>query len=432
MRLQKISLKIDRKLKILYNNGMEHSSKNYTAAVIGGGASGMAAALFLASAGIGKILLLERNDRVGRKLSATGNGQGNVTNERMGADHYFSDDLEKVGEILRAFGKDDLLRFLTESGGYFTADEEGRVYPASRQAASVTDILRFALSARGVAVKTGEQVKRAEKRKGLFCVETDRGDYRARYLLIAAGGKASPHFGSDGNGYALAQKFGHTVTPLSPALVQLKTEREPIKGLKGIRCDCGVTLKRGGVPLYACRSDVIFTDYGVSGNAIFKTSSRAAEGDTLSLDFLPECGAGELSALLRHKARLCGALASEDLLRCIVNSAAARAVMRSLGIGADIKCGALAGRADEIAARVKDFRLQIAGSMGFDNAQVTKGGIPLAETDGFLMSKREEGLFFAGEILNVDGECGGYNLQWAFSSGVRCARRIAELYHEDR
>lgn len=411
---------------------MDKKNAEYSAAIVGGGASGMLAALCLADAGVKDVLILERNDRLGRKLSATGNGQGNVTNADMGAEHYFSSDAEKVGKILGAFGKEELLRYLTSLGGYFTADDEGRVYPASRQAASVTDILRFALGARGVCVRTGECVLSAKKQNGAFAVRTDKGTYRARFLLIAAGGKASPHFGSDGNGYMLAKGFGHSVTELSPALVQLKTERECIKGLKGMRVCCGARLIRGGKELYACRGDVIFTDYGVSGNAVFKISSRAREGDVLSLDFLPECDQNELAAILRRKAAAFASLPSEDLLRCIVNSAAARAVMRSLEIGADKRCGALAGRAEEISARVKGFRVKIEGSAGFENAQVTKGGIPLSETDEHLMSQKERGLFFAGEILDVDGECGGYNLQWAFSSGARCAKRMSELLYADR
>lgn len=392
----------------------------------------MMAALFLADAKIKNVLLFERNERLGKKLSATGNGQGNISNENMGAHRYFSSDTEKVAQVISAFGREDLVRFLTSLGGFFVSDGEGRIYPSSRQAASVTDILRFALAERGVTVKTGEFVKKLVRKGDLFCLETDKDSYAARYALIAAGGKASPHFGADGNGYVLAQGFGHSVTALSPALVQLKTERESIRGLKGIRMDCGVRLLRRGEEMYACRGDVIFTDYGVSGNAVFKISSYTSEGDVLSLDLLPECGEAALARLLKDKAERWSHLAADELLRCIVNSAAARSLMRSLGVRADEKCGALSGRAGEIAARVKNFCLRVTGSMGFENAQVTRGGVPLSETDEYLMSKREKGLFFAGEILDVDGECGGYNLQWAFSSGVRCARRIAELWNEDR
>lgn len=411
---------------------MDKRDALYAAAIVGGGAAGMLAAIALSDAGVKDILLLERNDRLGKKLSATGNGQGNVTNADMNVSHYFSSDTEKVKEVLSAFGKDELLAYLTSLGGCFAADGEGRVYPTSRQAASVTDILRYALAERGVCVKTGEFVLSAKKSGKEFRLKTDKGEYSARCLLIAAGGKASPHFGTDGNGYALAENFGHSVTRLSPALVQLKTERDGIKGLKGVRIDCNARLLRGERELYACRGDVIFTDGGVSGNAVFKISSRAEKGDFLSVDLLPDCGKEALASLISAKAERWATYSSEELLRCIVHTAAARAVMRSLGIGAEMKCASLVGRADAIASRIKDYRLRIEGTNGFENAQVTKGGIPLSEVDGYLMSKKVNGLFFAGEILDVDGECGGYNLQWAFSCGVRCAKRIAELLHADR
>ncbi len=400
-----------------------HSQK---IAVIGGGPAGMLACLLLADAGCKNILLLERNDRLGRKLSATGNGQGNITNEDMGAHRYFSSDREKAGRILAAFGKWELIEYLVSLGGLFVADGEGRVYPASRQAASVTDIMRFALASRGVCVHTGEFVRGAQKREGKFRVFTDKAEYCADYLIVAAGGKASPHFGSDGNGYALARSFGHTVTALSPALVQLRTDRENIKGLKGIRAECALRLLRGE-EIFACRGDVIFTDYGVSGNAVFRASSFARENDVLSLDFLPDCEEDKLVCVLKDKAENCGALLSENLLRCIVHSAVAGCVLRSLGVSPSATCASLRGRANSIARRVKDFRLHITGSMGFENAQITKGGVPLGEVDEYLMSVKVPGLFFAGEVLDVDGECGGYNLQWAFSSGARCAKRIASL-----
>lgn len=399
--------------------------------IVGGGAAGMAAALVLAEAGA-DCVLLERNDRLGRKLSATGNGQGNITNTDMGPHRYFSGDNGRVGQVLSAFGKDDLIGFLTSLGGYFIADEEGRVYPSSRQASSVTDLLRFALETYGANVRTGEFVRSAEKRGGLFSVKTDGAVYTSRFLILAAGGKASPHFGTDGNGYRLAQGFGHSVTRLSPALVQLKTDKENIRGLKGVRCDCGLRLLREEQERFSCRGDVIFTDYGVSGNAVFRASSYAEAGDDLSLDFLPDCPREKLTELLDGKAEKFGAYPAEDLLRGIMNSAAAKCVLRSLGISLQESCASLRRRAGAIAARVKNFSLRVEGNMGFENAQVTKGGVPLSETDEYLMSKKAEGLFFAGEILDVDGECGGYNLQWAFSSGVRCARRIAELLHEDR
>ena len=237
-------------------------------AVIGGGAAGLLAAVRLSQAGK-HITLFERGERLGRKLSATGNGQGNVTNTDLASSHYRSSDMRLVSSVLRRFGREELLRYLRSLGGMFVSDGEGRVYPASRQAASVTDLLRYRLAALGIRLNTGEKVLSAHKSGGCVIVTTDRAEYSCSVLVLACGGKASPHFGTDGNGYELARSFGHTVTPLFPSLVQLKTETTHIRGLKGVRCDCRVQLLNGREVIGESRGDVIFTDYGVSGNAVF-------------------------------------------------------------------------------------------------------------------------------------------------------------------
>lgn len=406
--------------------------REYAAIIVGGGAAGMFCALRLAEAGVTDVLLLERNDRLGRKLSATGNGQGNVTNAHMGAEHYFTDAPDAVASVLDRFGKDDLLRELTSLGGLFEADEVGRVYPTSRQAASVTDLLRFALEGR-VEVRLGARVRSARRSGGKFFVQTEGEEFCARSLALACGGRAAPHFGTDGDGYALARAFGHTVTPLRPSLVQLKTEQAYIRGLKGVRADCAVRIV--GSPVCMC-GDLLFTDYGVSGDAIFRISAFCGEGDVLSVDFLPGRAAGEVERLLRAKAARYPAMRKEDLLRGVVNSSVGKCLTK-YSANADFsqfqaqntaERGKIRKNMDDLARlahSVKDFRLPVVGTLGFDYAQVTKGGVPLAEVDEGLMSLRADGLYLLGELLNVDGECGGYNLQWAFSCGAVAADAIA-------
>ncbi len=406
--------------------------REYAAIIVGGGASGLFCALRLAEAGVTDVLLLERNDRLGRKLSATGNGQGNVTNAHMGAEHYFTDAPDAVVSVLDRFGKDDLLRELTSLGGLFEADEVGRVYPTSRQAASVTDLLRFALEGR-VEVRLGARVRSARRSGGKFFVQTEGEEFCARSLALACGGRAAPHFGTAGDGYALARAFGHTVTPLRPSLVQLKTEQARIRGLKGVRADCAVRIV--GSPV-CMRGDLLFTDYGVSGDAIFRISAFCGEGDVLSVDFLPGRAAGEVERLLRAKAARYPAMRKEDLLRGVVNSSVGKCLTK-YSANADFsqfqaqntaERGKIRKNMDDLARlahSVKDFRLPVVGTLGFDYAQVTKGGVPLAEVDEGLMSLRADGLYLLGELLNVDGECGGYNLQWAFSCGAVAADAIA-------
>lgn len=405
--------------------------KEYAAIIVGGGASGMFCALRLAESGVKDVLLLERNDRLGRKLSATGNGQGNVTNTAMSAEHYFSGDAGRVASVLARFGAEDLIGALSVLGGIFLPDAVGRVYPASRQAASVTDLLRFALEGR-VEVRTGVRVLSARRDGALFSVRAEGGkEFRGRALVLACGGKAAPHFGTDGSGYGLARAFGHTVTPLRPSLVQLKTEQTYIRGLKGVRADCAVRLLPGvaaakGMPAskgdICLRGDLLFTDYGVSGDVIFRLSAFCREGDVLSVDFLPDCAPSAVAAAIRGKAERYPQMRGEDLLRGIVNSAVGKCLAK---YSANAPFSQDRGLADRLAACVKDFRLPVVGSLGFDYAQVTKGGVPLGEVDDDLMSRRVEGLYLLGELLDVDGECGGYNLQWAFSCGAVAAAAVA-------
>ena len=412
--------------------------KEYAAIIVGGGASGMFCALRLAESGVKDVLLLERNDRLGRKLSATGNGQGNVTNTAMSAEHYFSGDAGRVASVLARFGAADLIGALSALGGIFLPDAVGRVYPASRQAASVTDLLRFALEGRA-EVRTGVRVLSARRDGALFSVRTDGGkEFRGRALVLACGGKAAPHFGTDGSGYGLARAFGHTVTPLRPSLVQLKTEQTYIRGLKGVRADCAVRLLPAGAAAkgmpaskgdICLRGDLLFTDYGVSGDVIFRLSAFCREGDVLSVDFLPDCAPSAVAAAIRGKAERYPQMRGEDLLRGIVNSAVGKCLAK---YSANAPFSQDRGLADRLAACVKDFRLPVVGSLGFDYAQVTKGGVPLGEVDDDLMSRRAEGLYLLGELLDVDGECGGYNLQWAFSCGAVAASAVAGREHAHR
>ncbi len=373
-------------------------------AVIGGGASGMACAVQLLRAGR-EVVLLERGDRLGRKLSATGNGQGNVTNINCSAKHYFSDDPKKVGRILDRFGYSETVRFLEDMGGIFLPDARGRVYPVGRQASAVCDLFRAELEKLHADICLKTQVQRIAF-DGEFDLMWAGGHMRADAVVLAAGGKAAPHFGTDGSAYALAQSFGHTITPLSPALTRLKSDPALVRGLKGIRVDAGLKVLHGDSICFECRGDVLFTEDGVSGDAVFRASSYAKKGDRLEIDFLPDVGKERLSEALK---------VSDGSLLCIVPNGLGRVLSKRANGGH----GALL-------SLLKAFQLPILGDCGFANAQVTKGGIPLIETDENLQSLKRPGLFFAGEILNVDGECGGYNLQWAFSSAHAAAEGILQ------
>ena len=364
--------------------------------VIGGGAAGMTASVLLARKHC-NVILLERGERLGRKLSASGNGQGNVTNIDMGPEHYFSDDREKVARALARFSNAHTVRFLEELGGIFLPDPRGRVYPAGRQASAVTDLLRAELARLGVDVRLNAQVTRLSF-DGNFRAVCGGQTFSAEKVILAAGGKAAPNFGTDGSAYALAEGFGHTVLPCSPVLVQLRCDPARVRGLKGVRIDALLRVVRRGTEIYAGRGDVLFTESGVSGDAVFRASSYAEKGDELLLDFLPDVEEVRLKQALKRNT------GAEKLL-CVVNNALGRALWKQSG-----------GEEAALLRLLKSFPLTVTGTLGFAYAQATRGGIPLAETDENLQSVKRRGLFFAGEILNVDGECGGYNLQWAFTS----------------
>ena len=401
-----------------------------TTAIIGGGASGLVLGATLQGSMLGKgnTVLFERGNRLGRKLSATGNGQGNITNLAATKTEYFS--AEKTGanraqEIVRAYDDKSLKEFFASLGVLLTADERGRVYPASRQASSLTDALRFFVEARGLDVRLNSLVTDIAKTDGgyILTVESE-GEVKSIFtknVVLSVGGKAAKNFGTDGLGYALAKKLGHTVTPLYPSLVQLKTDVANSKTLKGIRInDAIVSAFIDGERRTQVQGDVIFTDYGVSGDAIFRISAFLADkipqgSVTLSVDILPEIPQEKILSALQKKRKAFPDLSATELLFGIVNNQVGRAVMRLAQDNAE--------RAAEL---VKVFPLSVKGSLGFDYAQVTKGGIPLSETDENLQSRFAEGVYFTGEILDVDGQCGGFNLQWAYAS----ARVVGKALYE--
>ncbi|MBQ4269332.1 MAG: aminoacetone oxidase family FAD-binding enzyme [Clostridia bacterium] len=402
-------------------------------AIIGGGAAGLfAAASLYKIAETGSVVVFERGERVGRKLSATGNGQGNVSNTDVRETRYFSVQKSETGQktlqrALERYGVKQMTEFFETLGVMLQADARGRVYPCSKQASSLTDALRFFIEKRGVRTKLGAFVKSIEKRGDVFLIACDTADGETRYLaenvVLCAGGKAAKNFGTDGAGYSLIKKLGHTLTATYPSLVQLKCDTKYIKTLKGIRAaDARVTASVDGTPVKELVGDVIFTDYGVSGDAIFRISAfLTAYTDkklTVSIDFLPNVDEERLLAFVTAKKRELAPKEGE-LLCGILNNQIARAVEKRYA-GAPIK---------ELVKAVKNFPIDVTGNLGYDYAQVTKGGVPLEETDENFQSKKAAGLYLAGEILDVDGECGGFNLHFAFASAKTVAAEIEKKYN---
>ncbi|MBR0189954.1 MAG: aminoacetone oxidase family FAD-binding enzyme [Clostridia bacterium] len=398
-------------------------NKIYKAAIIGGGASGLLCAAELLSGENrlkgGDVVILERNDRVGKKLIATGNGQGNLTNAEISAENYSGD-----SAFIKTFIEQSKLVNLTEyfkNLGIITEkDESGRIYPVSRQANSVLDILRAYLIGNNCTIITGFKANKITERGGVFTVSAENGEkITAENVVLAVGGKAAKQFGTDGQAYALATAFNHKLTPLFPSLVQLKTEKEPIKGLKGIKLNATVALFDGNTFIKKASGDLLFTDYGVSGNTVFKISDKAAtlKNPVLKIDFLPQFTDKELSEILAKRTRD-GFMSKTDILNGLVHKKLGETIVKQSG-----------GDLARTIKTVKSFTVKVTGTLGFDYAQTTKGGIDTADIHPHSYeSKLQKGLYITGEMLDVDGECGGYNLTFAFISGIIAARSIKNKF----
>ncbi len=382
---------------------------NCDVVIIGGGASGLACAVRLIRQNANlNIVIIEAGERLGKKLASTGNGQGNITNVNISPDCYFGGGADIVDKVALA---PDRLRL--EEGLFhcvLQADQTGRVYPAGKQASALVDSLMYELRGK---VKIYLNTKVTEIGKNLKITLSSGENIYAKFVVLCAGGKAQKQFKTDGSAYALVQKLGHNVTELYPSLVQLKTDTVFIRNLKGIRVDCTVTAFSDGQSVAKTRGDVIFTDYGVSGNAIFSISPYIADkqGVTLSLNFL-QCDDGEIIKDIEKKKEF--GYPESELLSGTLHNQLGRAVIK--------RCGS--ADAEIICSAAKNFTLNVAGTLGFDYAQVTRGGIDMNGVTDELESKFVKNLFFAGEILDVDGCCGGYNLHWAFASGFFVADSI--------
>ena len=388
--------------------------------IIGAGASGMAAALAAAENENVQIILFERQARVGKKLSATGNGRCNLTNLHAMEGGYHGDDGAFSSNALRAFDVDATLKWFRSLGLYAVAEDSGRVYPYSDQANSVVDVLRFALNRPNIQLLTGFEVMKAKRVDGGFRVESADETVFCDRLIVACGGLAGTKLGGSMAGYKLLRCFGHKCTKLRPTLVQLKSGWSGCASLKGVRANCHVQILRDGLLRGESSGEIQFTEWGLSGPVMFEVSRDACQGDgewVCRLDLLPSVDMEELSAELRRRRSTCWN--AEELLTGILHNRLGRVLTQSAGIRGTWKIAELTdAQIDEVCRTVKGLEVNLTEPMGMDAAQVTAGGIVTAEFDPDTMESRiVPGLYACGEVLDVDGDCGGYNLQWAWSSG---------------
>lgn len=387
--------------------------------VIGGGAAGMLAALTAAENGH-RVLLLERQSRVGRKLLATGNGRCNLSNYHVSPAHYHGG-AGFCDFALSQFDVGETLQYFASLGLLTVSEASGRIYPMSNMAGSVLDVLRYALERPEIDLQTGQTVTAVRKMPEGFSVKTETDTFSARCLILAAGGAAGSKVGGGMDGYRLAKSLGHHRTALFPSLVQLKTDPTYPRALKGVKAQCGISICRGSQVLARNSGEVLFTEYGVSGPVIFDLSRSVSAGGsdlTCLLNFFPDWEEAEVLHWLSQRQAAMAAHEASTLLTGSCHTRLGQMICKSAGFTNQRAAGLTRDDLRRIARQATHFALPITGTCDFDQAQVTAGGLDTSEFDPrTLQSRLVPGLYACGELLDIDGDCGGYNLQWAWSSG---------------
>lgn len=410
--------------------------------IAGGGASGLTAAIFAAGNG-NKVTILEHKDRVGKKILMTGNGRCNLTNMSDFHGKYYSSDkesLKKIYDTLVSFGANDTRTFFEQMGLYTKEKRDSGVYPVSEQASVVLDVLRGECERLGVQIITDCEVQgiRPQKRGGSVCAvhlkengKKEQLELAYDKLILAAGGKAAPVSGSDGSGYRLAESIGHRIIKPLPALVQLRCEGSFFKAVAGVRAQAELALYIDGKRAAGEEGELQLTDYGISGIPVFQFSRMAARAldDKKSceagINFLPYVEKKDLFIRKNADAASYGYKTVEELLSGMVHKKVAAMICRKNKISAGMK---VSDAGEKLVRRcileLFDFRVRIIGTNSFENAQVCSGGVPLCEVDESFASKLCRDVYIVGELLDCDGICGGYNLQWAWATGAIAGKSI--------
>lgn len=437
---------------------------NRKIAVIGGGAAGMTAAIAAARSGA-SVTVYERNDRVGKKILSTGNGKCNFSNEKMGRAYYRGSGAALVDNIYANFGVKQTVEFFAGLGMRIKS-RDGYLYPASGQASTVLDVLRYELERLPVRIHTGQRIVAVDACKcengaaagetagsaacGQIIVETEN-HAKEKYdaVILACGGKAAPGTGSDGAGYIMAEKLGHRIVPVVPALTALRCAEDFYKRVAGVRCDAKLTLYIDGQPGRSDRGELQWTDYGISGIPVFQLSRDAAyalkdgRSVTVSIDLMPDLDREEDVTDAYAGAADDPAASARDLfwrkrwerqswqsmdrfVTGLVNKKIGLLLLKLAGIKeTEMAYNVPERNRKELTKLFRSLIVSVKGTNSFDQAQVSAGGIDCSEVTGQLESRIVPGVYFAGEILDLDGVCGGYNLQWAWSSGYTAGQAAA-------
>lgn len=401
-------------------------SEERNVTVVGGGSSGMMAAISAARSGA-KVTLLERKDRVGKKLLVTGNGRCNLSNADCSLSRFHGGDPAFVAEVLSRFPAAGTVDFFEGLGIACKVEREGRIYPHSDQASAVLDVLRWELERLKVDVRTGYEVKQIiPKGRGFGLALAMGGELMAKRVILACGGLAGPQFGSDGSGQRLAAALGHRLVEPVATLVPLRLHADFLRKLKGISFEASGEVRCGHEVLRSETGEFLFTDNGITGPPVLQLSRSAAVAlqrqmaPRIVLDLFPALSLDALDGALEVRFRRQGRKSLADGLVGLLNKRLIPVVLSEAGIDYQALPGAemTSAARNALARLLKSWSLPISGTMPWPEAQVTAGGVSLQDVNPeTLESRLVPGLHFCGEILDVDGDCGGFNLQWAWSSG---------------
>lgn len=401
--------------------------------VIGGGASGIVASIVAKDRGL-DVAILESNERIGKKILTTGNGRCNITNKNISSNRYHSSNKNFFNHILNSFSITDTINFFYSLGLPITELDHGKMYPMSLQASSVLDILRLALDERKIPIYFNSKVKSIKKINNRFqLTTTDENIFYCDKLILGCGGKSAPNTGSDGSGFTLAQSLGHKIIPPVPGLVQLKLKYNKLKALSGIKFDGFAESYIDNNPVRKEFGELLFTDYGISGPPILQLSSKISRAlyekkkVTLLIDMCPNIEYEELKDFLENHWGIFNYRSVFESLVGIINKKLIPVILKECDI-LDIHkpCIELTWKEkSSLLKLLKSWEFEVYDTNSFNNSQVTCGGIDTNYVNPeTLESTIVPGLYFTGEILDVHGDCGGFNLQWAWSSGYLVGQYI--------
>jgi len=393
--------------------------------VIGGGAAGLFAAICAARMGA-EVTVIEKLDKVGKKILATGNGRCNFTNIDCNVDYYKSNNKEFISKVFSKFNNDNAISFFEELGVFHKVEGEGRVYPYSEEATAILDVLKLEAKRVNVEFIVDSEVTRIEKKGNRFFVYSKSGTaLKPDKVIIATGGMAGPQYGCSGDGYHFAKKLGHNIIDIKPGLVKVKPISK-IKEIKGVRVKGAVSIVRKGQSYATEIGEIQFTDDALSGISVFNLSSevqKIIDKDktcTLRIDLFPEYTVEDLIIILQMRKAYSNNKTVEEFLIGLIKKKVIIYILKEIGItNTNMNCSKLKKEdVERIAKVLKQWDFKIYDTYKWKEAQVTTGGIDTLEIDSTTMeSNKVKGLYFAGEVVDVDGICGGYNLQWAWASG---------------